>query len=159
MNTAERRAERRRANIARKATIAQLKAEWEAVDWAYEAEQHMGESEEIEEGIEYDEERERIGGLYVLHLKEQGMTDSDEIARNLAEYMIYLTKPSSYQEGDMDEDDGDDEGDILPPSSYQEGDMDEDDGDDEGDILRTDLWASKDPRARLPGPKENLCVV
>ena len=36
MNTAERRAERRRANIARKATIAQLKAEWEAVDWAYE---------------------------------------------------------------------------------------------------------------------------
>jgi len=87
------------------------------------------------------------------------MTDSDEIARNLAEYMIYLTNPSSYQEGDMDEDDGDDEGDILPPSSYQEGDMDEDDGDDEGDILRTDLWASKDPRARLPGPKENLCVV
>ena len=60
------------------------------------------------------------------------MTDSDEIARNLAEYMIYLTNPSSYQEGDMDEDDGD----------------------DEGDILRTDLWASKDPRARLPGPKE-----
>jgi len=159
MNTAERRAERRRANIARKATIAQLKAEWEAVDWAYEAEQHMGESEEIEEGIEYDEDRERIGGLYVLHLKEQGMTDSDEIERNLAEYMIYLTNPSSYQEGDMDEDDGDDEGDILPPSSYQEGDMDEDDGDDEGDILRTDLWASKDPRARLPGPKENLCVV
>ena len=137
MNTAERRAERRRANIARKATIAQLKAEWEAVDWAYEAEQHMGESEEIEEGIEYDEDRERIGGLYVLHLKEQGMTDSDEIERNLAEYMIYLTNPSSYQEGDMDEDDGD----------------------DEGDILRTDLWASKDPRARLPGPKENLCVV
>ena len=64
MNTAERRAERRRANIARKATIAQLKAEWEAVDWAYEAEQHMGESEENEEGIEYRKERGLEGYMF-----------------------------------------------------------------------------------------------
>ena len=119
MNTAE----QLHANIDCWNIILRMKAEiQEAEYWHREGERCFLESNRAEaeywnrvEEREIDEERERFGELYVLHLKEHGMTDSDEIARNLAEYMIYLTKPSSYQEGDMDEDDGDDEGDILRP--------------------------------------------